>query len=387
MTRNSRYDELVDMWSVGCLLYMLLGGYPPFQDKNPKSLFRKIRGADFCFHQASWGNVSIEAKKLIANLLVVDPTHRVTSRQAIESKWFKMTTKQLQQNNLSASLGEIRAFNARRQLKGAIYATMLMNRNNLGAKNVVYGDGGRQNKADIASSNHFHDTYELRYTIQSNQTCDWWECIHRKTAEVFDVKIVNRFQPDAVAVNGRSVVEAVMHEAAILDSLHHKYIVQFIDFFEEDDAFYLVKERMRGGDLYDRLLLEKKYTETRAREISRILLEAVGYLHDERVAHRDVKPQNLLLKTDGDGLDIKIADFSFACRVPTPQSLTTRCGSKFSTSCKFALIASNSASPCQCSSYICGTRDIEKCSLRPGSRHVEHRNYHSHITLWLSTVF
>lgn len=326
MTRNSRYDELVDMWSVGCLLYMLLGGYPPFQDKNPKALFRKIRGADFCFHQATWGNVSIEAKKLIANLLVVDPTHRFTARQALGSNWFKMQTKQLQKNNLSASLGEIRAFNARRQLKGAIYATMLMNRS-LGFKDAVYG-GRLENKGEIAPSSHFHDLYELRYKIQSNQTCDWWECVHRKTSEVFDVKIVDRFQPDAATVSGRSVTEAVMHEAAILDSLHHKYIVQFIDFFEEEDAFYLVKERMRGGDLYDRLSLEKKYTETRAREISRILLEAVAYLHDERVAHRDLKPQNLLLKTDTDGLDIKIADFSFACRVPTPQCLTTRCGSK-----------------------------------------------------------
>ena len=367
------------MWSVGCLLYMLLGGYAPFQDKNPKVLFRKIRGADFCFHQATWQNVSIEAKQLIANLLVVDPVHRVTSRQAMESKWFKMTKKQLQQNNLSASLGEIKAFNARRQLKGAVYATMLMNRNNFGTKNAVYGDGARQNKADIALSNHFHDTYELRHTIQSNQTCDWWECIHRKTSDVFDVKIVNRLQPDAAAVNGRSVVEAVMHEAAILDSLHHKYIVRFVDFFEEDDAFYLVKERMRGGDLFDRLALEKKYTETRAREIARILLEAVAYLHDERVTHRDSKPQNLLFRSsEADGLDIKIADFSFACRVRTPQSLTTRCGSKCSVTCNkhivnrtylklFVLLAPTYVAP-------------EILKNVPYDQAVD-------ITLWLSTVF
>lgn len=318
------------MWSVGCLLYMLLGGYPPFQDKNPKALFRKIRGADFCFHQATWGNVSIEAKKLIANLLVVDPMHRFTAQQALDSKWFMMTPKQLKSHNLSASLGEIRSFNARRQLKGAVYATMLMNRNNVSTKeDSIYKDVGKDvEKGDTTTqSNHFHDTYELRDRIQSNQTCEWWECVDRKTLEVYAVKIVDRFQPDAVAVNGRSVVEAVMHEAAILDSLHHKHIVRFIDFFEEDDAFYLVKERTYGGDLYDRLALEKKYTESRAREISRILLEAVAFLHDERVAHRDLKPQNLLLKTK-DGLDIKIGDFSFACRVLTPQSLTTRCGSK-----------------------------------------------------------
>lgn len=46
---DCRYDERCDMWSVGCLLYMLLGGYPPFQDKNHRGLFRKIRGAGKSF--------------------------------------------------------------------------------------------------------------------------------------------------------------------------------------------------------------------------------------------------------------------------------------------------------------------------------------------------
>jgi Protein kinase domain len=41
---------------------------------------------------------------------------------------------------------------------------------------------------------------------------------------------------------------------------------------------------------------------------------------------RDLKPQNLLLKTEGDVSSIKVADFGFSCRVHTPQSLTTRCG-------------------------------------------------------------
>lgn len=40
------YDMQVDMWSVGCLLYMLIGGYPPFQDETHRGLFRKIRAAD-----------------------------------------------------------------------------------------------------------------------------------------------------------------------------------------------------------------------------------------------------------------------------------------------------------------------------------------------------
>jgi serine/threonine protein kinase len=44
------YDEAADMWSVGVILYILLGGYPPFIDDNQRRLFRKIRKGKYEFH-------------------------------------------------------------------------------------------------------------------------------------------------------------------------------------------------------------------------------------------------------------------------------------------------------------------------------------------------
>lgn len=58
---GARYKQPVDMWSVGVILYILLGGYPPFQDPSHRGLFRKIRAADYVFHEDHWGNVSVEA--------------------------------------------------------------------------------------------------------------------------------------------------------------------------------------------------------------------------------------------------------------------------------------------------------------------------------------
>ena len=341
---NCRYDERIDMWSVGCLLYMLLGGYPPFQDKNHRGLFRKIRGADFCFHEAHWKNVSVPAKQLIASLLVVDPRHRVSAKKALEkSQWFKLSEHTLKQHDLSASLGEIKSFNARRQLKGAIRAVMwtvrwkLKSSSDLRRSDSSILDQNEMratNKSDNAilgenkEATKFSDLYELGEQIETCQSGVSWECRNKYNHEVHAVKIIERQQDRKKTINGRSLTEAVLHEAAILDSLNHKHVVRFIDFFEEEDRFYLVTERMYGGDLFDRIIKKKRYTERDARKLGRVLVEAVHYLHSQRVAHRDLKPQNLMLKTDGDDPDIKISDFGFACRVHTPQSLVTRCGSK-----------------------------------------------------------
>ncbi|CAM9817699.1 unnamed protein product, partial [Ectocarpus sp. 13 AM-2016] len=56
------YGTSVDMWSVGVIIYTLLGGYPPFHDENQTRLFRRIKAGSFKFHDEYWSNTSLEAK-------------------------------------------------------------------------------------------------------------------------------------------------------------------------------------------------------------------------------------------------------------------------------------------------------------------------------------
>jgi serine/threonine protein kinase len=66
---GEKYGKAVDMWSIGVITYIILGGYPPFHDDNQKALFRKIRKAEFEFHPNYWEHVSQEAKDLIKGML------------------------------------------------------------------------------------------------------------------------------------------------------------------------------------------------------------------------------------------------------------------------------------------------------------------------------
>jgi calcium/calmodulin-dependent protein kinase I len=87
---TQRYGKSVDMWSIGVITYILLGGYPPFHDDNQKALFKKIKGAEYEFHDEYWSEVSDEAKDLIRHLLKINPVERYTAEEALNHPWVRV---------------------------------------------------------------------------------------------------------------------------------------------------------------------------------------------------------------------------------------------------------------------------------------------------------
>jgi len=330
------YNQGVDMWSIGVILFMMLGGYNPFSERTEdlRTLFRKVRAGDFTFHQSQWKNVSPEAKCLISRLLTVDPNYRHTANQALKSDWVqKIDARTLISNNLSDSLTVLKTFNGRLTLKGAMNAVRFAIGANFWNNECTTFSRGptRLNMSDnvvnaalnLPTKSKFHDEYELLGKIRSGSCATVHECKHRGTGEMFAVKIVRR------AKLRPSDDELVLNEVSIMQSLsrYEKYVVQVLDFYEEEEFFYLVRDFMSGGNVFDRILKKSKYTEENAKELTKSLLTAVQCMHEAGIAHRDLKPHNLLFRSeDGDSL-IKVAGFGFARRVHTPQSLTSRCGS------------------------------------------------------------
>ena len=69
MLTGKKYDEEVDWWSIGVILYVLLCGYPPFESDNEVDLRSEILNIGVKFDSADWENVSEEARDLVKRLL------------------------------------------------------------------------------------------------------------------------------------------------------------------------------------------------------------------------------------------------------------------------------------------------------------------------------
>mmetsp|Transcript_10832 Transcript_10832/g.32067 ORF Transcript_10832/g.32067 Transcript_10832/m.32067 type:complete len:478 (-) Transcript_10832:534-1967(-) len=124
------YGTKSDMWSLGVIMYILLGGYPPFIDHNQRELFRKIRKGQYEFHKEYWGPVSKEAKDLISSLLTIDPRKRLSAEAALKSPWIMSGDDMLAGKDLGVNLTKLQQFNAKRKFRAAVKSVIAINKMN-----------------------------------------------------------------------------------------------------------------------------------------------------------------------------------------------------------------------------------------------------------------
>ena len=89
IVKDERYSKSVDMWALGCVLYTLLCGFPPFYDESIEVLTEKVAKGQYTFLSPWWDDISKSAKDLITHLLTVDPEKRFTIREFLEHPWIR----------------------------------------------------------------------------------------------------------------------------------------------------------------------------------------------------------------------------------------------------------------------------------------------------------
>lgn len=162
----------------------------------------------------------------------------------------------------------------------------------------------------------FADVYELigeelgKGAYSSVATC------RRKTdSKEFAVKIVPMDKP--------GVREKVLREIEILYLCrNNRSILRLIQPFEEENRFCLVFEKMYGGHLLAHIQRRERFVEREASDVVREVAAALVFLHENGVAHRDLKPQNVLCVKKDQITPVRICDFDLSSMVISPATPT-----------------------------------------------------------------
>ena len=114
--------------------------------------------------------------------------------------------------------------------------------------------------------------------------------------------------------------EKLIKEAKILSDVHHPYIVNVLEVFEENNTAYIVMEYIAGQSLKYKLEKEGVLPEKLVLKYVRQVGEALQFVHEKQIVHLDIKPSNILLDTHDDA---RLIDFGVSKRYDMEQQETS----------------------------------------------------------------
>uniref|UniRef100_A0AAR2JSL9 Ribosomal protein S6 kinase n=1 Tax=Pygocentrus nattereri TaxID=42514 RepID=A0AAR2JSL9_PYGNA len=293
------HTQSADWWSFGVLMFEMLTGSLPFQGKDRKETMALILKAKLGMPQF----LSPEVQSLLRALFKRNPSNRLgAGPDGVEEikrhhffatiDWNKLYRKEIKppfkpavgrpedtfhfdpeftSRTPTDSPGVPPSANAHQLFRGFSFVAT-----NLGPEQSI--PDTRQNSVNpivqqLHGNNiHFTDGYEIKEDIGIGSYSVCKRCIHRITSVEYAVKV-----------------------------------------YDDGKYVYLVMELMRGGELLDRILQQKGFSEREASAVLCTITKTVEYLHSQGVVHRDLKPSNILYVDEtGDPESIRICDFGFA---------------------------------------------------------------------------
>ncbi|XP_034130731.1 peripheral plasma membrane protein CASK isoform X3 [Drosophila guanche] len=114
------YGKGCDVWGAGVMLHVLLSGRLPFLGSGVR-LQQSIARGRLSFEAPEWKSISANAKDLVMKMLAANPHHRLSITEVLDHPWIRDRDK-LQRTHLAETVEELKRYNARRKLKGAVQA-------------------------------------------------------------------------------------------------------------------------------------------------------------------------------------------------------------------------------------------------------------------------
>ncbi|XP_045564374.1 death-associated protein kinase 2 isoform X2 [Salmo salar] len=158
------------------------------------------------------------------------------------------------------------------------------------------------------------DFYDIGEELGSGQFAIVKRCWEKSTGLEFAAKFIKKRQSRSSRRGVRR--EEIEREVNILQQTQHPNIVTFHDVYENRTDVVLILELVSGGELFDFLAQKESLSEEEATQFIKQILEGVHYLHSRKIAHFDLKPENIMLLDKNVPLPrIKLIDFGLAHKI------------------------------------------------------------------------
>ncbi|KAK7140640.1 hypothetical protein R3I94_013048 [Phoxinus phoxinus] len=323
------HTQSADWWSFGVLMFEMLTGSLPFQGKDRKETMALILKAKLGMPQF----LSPEVQSLLRALFKRNPSNRLgAGPDGVEEikrhiffatiDWNKLYRREIKppfkpavgrpedtfhfdpeftSRTPTDSPGVPASANAHQLFRGFSFVA-----SNLGQEQPLVEIKQISVNPIVqqlhGNNIHFTDGYELKEDIGIGAYSVCKRCVHRITSVEYAVKIIERAKKDP-----SEEIEILLRYG------QHPNIITLKDVYDDGKFVYLVMELMRGGELLDRILHQKCFSERETSAVLCTITKTVEYLHSQGVVHRDLKPSNILYVDEtGDPESIRICDFGFA---------------------------------------------------------------------------
>ncbi|NXU49827.1 KS6A3 kinase, partial [Turnix velox] len=321
------HTQSADWWSFGVLMFEMLTGTLPFQGKDRKETMTMILKAKLGMPQF----LSPEAQSLLRMLFKRNPANRLGAgpdgveeikRHAFFSKidWNKLYRREIHPPFKPAtgrpedtfyfdpeftaktpkdSPGIPPSANAHQLFRGFSFVAIASDDESQAMQTAgVHSIVQQLHRNSI----QFTDGYEVKEDIGVGSYSICKRCIHKTSNMEYAVKIIDKSKRDPT-----EEIEILLRYG------QHPNIITLKDVYDDGKYVYVVTELMKGGELLDKILRQKFFSEREASAVLFTITKTVEYLHAQGVVHRDLKPSNILyVDESGNPESIRICDFGFA---------------------------------------------------------------------------